>query len=235
MKKRFLLRVSALALAGVGALAIKSPVVAVAEGEESPLASEVVEQSSVASEEDVIESSTLEPTSKPTTIADGNGDWHVYTEDELKQMFEKYYNDNIRDQYMFGISLGSIIGFATSLIGILYSIVKTNKTAKRNEKASDNVDRLEEEVSKLKDQINSLKSLNEENTNELTSSISDTLSQMKEMLSQVSDIAKKLPEYEELKSKIDQLGEAIKEANSSLEDVANGTAEKVASIIDEGK
>lgn len=217
MKKRFLLGASALALAGFGALAIKSPVVANADGEESLSASEVVEQSSVVPEESIetsTETSSSEMTSK--TIVDGDGDWHIYTESELEEMLEKYYNDNIRDQYMFGIELGSIIGVATGLLSILYSIIKTNKTAKRNEKASENVDRLEKEVSALKEQINSLKSLNEDNTGKLTSSISDTLSQIKAMLSEVNDIAKKLPEYEELNLKIEQLGEAIKEANSSL-------------------
>lgn len=222
MKKKLLLGLSALALAGVGTLAIKSPVVAYAEGEE-PLTSEVEEV-----EQSVEESPISEEQSVSETI-------HIYTEEELKELLEGYYNANIRDQYMFGIELGAIIGFCTSLLGIAYSIYKTRKTAKKNEMASENVDRLEKRVEELNAIVNDYKDSNKDMTAEFKSLVSDTYSQLKITLEELRDIAKKLPEYEDLNVKLDKIGEAIKESSSTLENVANGTAEKVANIIDEVK
>lgn len=48
----------------------------------------------------------------------------------IPDSIEDYYDQHIRDQYAFGISLGSLIGFASSLIGWVIILVKHNKTNK---------------------------------------------------------------------------------------------------------
>lgn len=230
MKRTVLLGLSALVFASVGTLAIKKPVVAFAEGEE-PLTSEVVETSSLE------EVSETEPTSisYDISVMDGDGDHHIYTKEELEVLLEKYYNDNIRDQYMFGIELGALIGMATSLLGMVYTVYKNRKSAKKNELASENVGRLEVQVKELHNAIESLMITNSDTSKEYVGLVSSVLEQLKVSLEEVRDVANKLPEYKDLKDKIDNLGRAIKEANSTFENVVNGNAEKVANIIDEVK
>ena len=41
----------------------------------------------------------------------------------IPDTIEDYYNEHIRDQYAFGIGLGSIIGIASSIVGVVVMVV----------------------------------------------------------------------------------------------------------------
>ena len=57
--------------------------------------------------------------------------------DGIPDVIEDYYNEHIRDQYMFGIGLGALISSAISLLGVLYQVVKFKKLSKMTLAISD--------------------------------------------------------------------------------------------------
>lgn len=101
------------------------------------------------------------PSNNEVTLEDKN-------QNGIPDSIEDYYDQHIRDQYAFGISLGSIIGFGTSLIGWLTIHLKNKKTSKF---ITTQVDDLKKQVTDMKEEFEKYYSFNKEvvaKNNELT-------------------------------------------------------------------
>lgn len=117
MKKRKAIIIGALSLLALAGGAASAPAIgARAEGEGTSLVSE-----EPTSEEAPAESEG--ESSKKNYLEDKDGDG-------IPDAINDYYNEHIRDQYMFGITLGSVIAFAVSFFGWLLTYMKYRKMGK---------------------------------------------------------------------------------------------------------
>lgn len=68
---------------------------------------------------------------KPELLTEKRADVSTDTDaDGIPDAIEDYYDQHIRDQYMFGIGLGALISGALSMLGVAYQIVKFKSMAK---------------------------------------------------------------------------------------------------------
>lgn len=117
----------------------------------------------------------------------------------IPDSIEDYYDKHIRDQYAFGISLGSIIGFASSVIGWLIVLRKNNKTSDylklEQAKITEQVMALNEQNEKYRVMINEIVSKNEEATREykiLANKIIITNQQINSSLNSFGTVSEKM-------------------------------------------
>lgn len=108
MKKLLLLATSALLFGG--AVAVGAPKISVS-------AEEIVESSEELTSEEAT-SSAQSSTSEKDWIADNDGNG-------IPDEIENYYNNQIRDAWMFGIPLGTVIGGLMGLVTFIFNTVNT--------------------------------------------------------------------------------------------------------------
>lgn len=176
------------------------------------------------SEEEVI--SEEEPGGENILVdANGNG---------IPDVLEDYYANNIRDQYIFGISLGAIISGAVTIAGYVYIYMKNravnNEARTNNKEIKQELKELREENANYRRQI----AENEARHAEEKALYRETLVKQDEankiISKEFSAASKRLEAYGQFEQKIDSLL-AIETAKASDPDlVKKGIAETVIKI-----
>lgn len=154
-----------------------------------------------------------------------------------------YYNTNVRDKYMFGISLGSAIGLAIAVIGWLAVYIKNTHLIKNVKKSNDeNKAIVNVTLSEMNLKINEYENIIKEKDlkfEQLSNRYEETLDKYSAL---IDDTSKKFDEgvqvlenYAKIDKKVDAMLEIQKEFVANETDVVNGTAERVNSIVNEVK
>lgn len=162
------------------------------------------------------------------------------TEDEkLEDAVENYYNEHIRDQYMFGISLGSLIGLISSIVTSIVIIVKNVKS---NKQLRDNNKQTIETIEKLRAEFEKEKAEYVKDLEAREKIIADYAKDMKRVVDQYDDLSKvlvyktneasdKLSRYAETEDKINRISQAIVALSKNPDNVKTGISSEVNSII----
>lgn len=162
------------------------------------------------------------------------------TEDEkLEDAVENYYNEHIRDQYMFGISLGSLIGLISSIVTSIVIIVKNVKS---NKQLRDNNKQTIETIEKLRAEFEKEKAEYVKDLEAREKIIADYAKGMKRVVDQYDDLSKvlvyktneasdKLSRYAETEDKINRISQAIVALSKNPDNVKTGISSEVNSII----
>lgn len=141
---------------------------------------------------------------------------------------EDYYNEHIRDQYAFGIGLGSIIGFASSIVGVVVMVVKNGKSNKLiKESAAQNTEIIE----KIKEEIRKKDELLEQQiaeNKELVSKINEISTRN---LNKITESANILKNYSSFETKLNAGLDCMKALGNSPENVKCGVSEEVNKIV----
>jgi hypothetical protein len=182
------------------------------------------------SSSEISESSSSATSSDKLEDSDGNG---------IPDVIEDYYAKHIQEQYMFGISLGSLIGLATSIIGWLFMFFKNNGQNKRanswmTEQSSKNdavisnyssiLDKTNDEIKKQTELIESQRIILDE-VNERNDKLMDRL----------EEDEKKLAALSKSSYKIDAILDNTVLLAKTSELVKNGAAQKVEENSKEAK
>ena len=159
------------------------------------------------------------PTSITMDDLDNNG---------VPDTIEDYYNEHIRDQYAFGIGLGSIIGFASSIVGVVVMVVKNGKSNKLiKESAAQNTEIIE----KIKEEIRKKDELLEQQiaeNKELVSKINEISTRN---LNKITESANILKNYSSFETKLNAGLDCMKALGNSPENVKCGVSEEVNKIV----
>ena len=162
------------------------------------------------------------------------------TEDEkLEDAVEDYYNEHVRDQYMFGISLGSLIGLISSIVTSIVIIVKNVKS---NKQLRDNNKQTIETIEKLRAEFEKEKAEYVKDLEAREKIIADYAKDMKRVVDQYDDLSKvlvyktneasdKLSRYAETEDKINRISQAIVALSKNPDNVKTGISSEVNSII----
>lgn len=144
-------------------------------------------------------------------------DFEDLDENGIPDFIDKYYDEHIKDQYMFGISLGSIIGVAVSVLGLAFTWLKNNKFGNelinQTKENGKKVLELIAENQRYKELIKSLTEQNEE-----------ALNGYKAM---IEDIFERIGSYGEITDLINALIKLVLETNPNV------NAEAVSKILSE--
>lgn len=204
-----------------------------AEGEESSSApsSEVV-SSEESSSSEVISSESVSSSDKKINFEDTDGDG-------IPDVITDYYNEKIRDQYLFGISLGALIGLATSILGTIWTIKKnssSNKLFKTSIGTQD--EKLKELDSKLAEYEKLIKELEIQRENQTTDStelLKKNEAQISEMLESLKESVKVLQNYANIEIKMDAMIKCLELMASTQELIKSGVASEVTKTLNEVK
>lgn len=207
-----------------------------AEGEtsETTPSSEVVVSSENTSSDVVSSSSEIvsSESSSKITFEDKDGDG-------IPDVITDYYNQKIRDQYLFGISLGSLIGLLTSIIGQIYIIKKnsgTNKLFKNS--VSTQEEKLNELDTKLKEYEKLIKELEEAREDQTTDSV-ELLKKNEEQISAIIASLKEsvgvLQNYANIDNKINAIIECIELLATTEELTKKGVTSEITKTLNEVK
>ena len=195
----------------------------------SPMMLNGAEDSSEPTSSEVTSSESSEET-KALEDKDGNG---------IPDALEDFYNDKIRDKYMFGISLGSIIGAATSLLGILIVIIRNERTNKRLVKENGVATALIEDLAEKQRKLQDLFESHEEELKAAFEHDKEALEELREFtqanLKAFKESSETLKQYAQFERKLTAVLNALKEISMNPEMVKAGIAEKVNSIVKEVK
>lgn len=228
MKRKSKVIIGALALLAGAGLAAPSGALAVsAEGEEAPISAPASEESPAS-----VEISSAPEESLSETAAESSEGKKGYLEDKdgdgIPDAVNDYYNEHIRDQYMFGITLGSLIGFAVSAFGWLFTYIKYTKMGKDIHEAmgltSANAKETAENFAKM---VRSSESL-EASMNQAMESMTDYGEQVKaEARAYKESLESKSEEMRaEYEAKAKEMAEKIGEAEQAIEEY-RAEAEKI--------
>lgn len=157
----------------------------------------------------------------------------------IPDSIEDFYNKNVRDQYMFGIGLGTLLGLVTSVIAIILQIRKTSKAAKL---MTETTEKSAETITEMKAQIDTYKTLVENQTKELKTALEKNIeiekkyTQLVEQTSQkFNDGTKVLANYSKIDEKLNASLECMKELANTKSYIQSGISQKVNTIIEETK
>lgn len=159
------------------------------------------------------------PTSITMEDLDNNG---------IPDVIEDYYNEHIRDQYAFGIGLGSILGVVSSIITAIVIIAKNSKSNQLlKENANNNSEYLKAIEEKIKEKDAIIEKQMEDNRALLLeiSKLSDA------NLTAIKKASDKLENYSSFETKLNASLDCMKALGSSSENVKNGVGEKVNKIV----
>lgn len=267
MKKRLILGLGALALAGSAAFAAPKALPTYADGEETPTSevSTPLEESAEEAASEALEASSEPVSSEPATSESslqsgepGESSSINYLEDKdgdgIPDAIEDYYDQHLRDQYMFGISLGSLIGFAVSFLGWLLTYMRYRKTGKSIEEAlaltssneretGENFRKMVASSEKLQAKIGdtaekmeatekAFEQKAEEYEAKFQAEAEEYKKKMEEAQAKAEETAKR---YAEMEAKVKSLREMLVLLSHSEEYVKNGTADEVAKVAKEVK
>lgn len=193
-----------------------------AEGEETT-------SSAISSE---VASSESSSSDKKISLEDKDGDG-------IPDAITDYYNEKIRDQYLFGISLGALIGTATSLLGTLWTIKKNSSSNKLFKTSIGTQDaKLKELDTKLAEYEKLIKELETQRENQATDSIEllkKNEAQISEMLESLEESVKVLQNYSNIEAKMNAIITCLELMASTQELVKSGVATEVAKTLNEVK
>lgn len=159
------------------------------------------------------------PTSITMEDLDNNG---------IPDVIEDYYNEHIRDQYAFGIGLGSILGVVSSIITAIVIIAKNSKSNRLlKENANNNSEYLKAIEEKIKEKDAIIEKQMEDNRGLLLeiSKLSDA------NLTAIKKASEKLENYSSFETKLNASLDCMKALGSSSENVKSGVGEKVNKIV----
>ena len=159
------------------------------------------------------------PTSITMEDLDNNG---------IPDVIEDYYNEHIRDQYAFGIGLGSILGVVSSIITAIVIIAKNSKSNRLlKENANNNSEYLKAIEEKIKEKDAIIEKQMEDNRALLSeiSKLSDA------NLTAIKKASEKLENYSSFETKLNASLDCMKALGSSSENVKSGVGEKVNKIV----
>lgn len=159
------------------------------------------------------------PTSITMEDLDNNG---------IPDVIEDYYNEHIRDQYAFGIGLGSILGVVSSIITAIVIITKNSKSNRLlKENANNNSEYLKAIEEKIKEKDAIIEKQMEDNRALLLeiSKLSDA------NLTAIKKASEKLENYSSFETKLNASLDCMKALGSSSENVKSGVGEKVNKIV----
>ena len=159
------------------------------------------------------------PTSITMEDLDNNG---------IPDVIEDYYNEHIRDQYAFGIGLGSILGVVSSIITAIVIIAKNSKSNRLlKENANNNSEYLKAIEEKIKEKDAIIEKQMEDNRALLLeiSKLSDA------NLIAIKKASEKLENYSSFETKLNASLDCMKALGSSSENVKSGVGEKVNKIV----
>lgn len=159
------------------------------------------------------------PTSITMEDLDNNG---------IPDVIEDYYNEHIRDQYAFGIGLGSILGVVSSIITAIVIIAKNSKSNRLlKENANNNSEYLKAIEEKIKEKDAIIEKQTEDNRALLLeiSKLSDA------NLTAIKKASEKLENYSSFETKLNASLDCMKALGSSSENVKSGVGEKVNKIV----
>lgn len=192
-----------------------------AEGEEtnSSSSSEVVSSESSSSD-------------KKVTFEDTDGDG-------IPDVINDYYNKKIKDQYLFGISLGALIGTATSLLGTLWTLHKNSSSNKlfkvsigtQDEKLKE----LDQKLTEYEKLIKELEAQRESQTTDSTELLKKNEEQISEMLESLKESVKVLQNYSNIEMKMDAIIKCLDLMASTQELIKSGVASEVTKTLNEVK
>ena len=178
----------------------------------------------------VSNNSTLEV--KANTETTENVTFEDLDNDGIPDIINDYYDEHIRDQYMFGIGLGAILGVFASIISAIY-IAKKNNTSvnalkatneKTNEKLLEIIKDLYNKVSELKEENDRIVTLNNKYVNDYKLLAS-------EIINSNEKSTKVLKNYAKVNDKLDIALECIEEISKAPELLKEGITSKVVAKI----
>ena len=146
----------------------------------------------------------------------------------IPDVIEDYYNEHIRDQYAFGIGLGSILGVVSSIITAIVIIAKNSKSNRLlKENANNNSEYLKAIEEKIKEKDAIIEKQMEDNRALLLeiSKLSDA------NLTAIKKASEKLENYSSFETKLNASLDCMKALGSSCENVKSGVGEKVNKIV----
>lgn len=177
----------------------------------------------------VVSSVVVEEENKTVTFEDLDNDG-------IPDVINDYYNENIRDQYMFGIGLGAILGVMASIISTIY-IAKKNNGATKEIKATSEKTNIEllKIVTELKNELNNLKDENSKLIVLNNKYVNDYKLLASEIINSNEKSTKVLTNYAKINDKLDITLSCIEEIVQVPTMVKEGITSKVVSKINEVK
>lgn len=169
--------------------------------------------------------------------------WEDLDENGIPDVIEEYYNSHIRDQYMFGIGLGALLGLLGSIVSVVIMIYKNAKSnqllVKTNDEHTSIINQLRERFNEYQAQVIS-------SFEEYRKIIENDLEQDKNLIASLEEITREnvksfqesselLAEYSKINGKISAMLEAIKALSLSQANVKEGISETVYRIVEEVK
>ena len=189
------------------------------------------------------EETSSTPSSEVASSESSSSDKKISLEDKdgdgIPDAITDYYNEKIRDQYLFGISLGALIGTATSLLGTLWTIKKnssSNKLFKTSIGTQD--EKLKELDAKLVEYeklIKELETQRENQTIDSTELLKKNEAQISEMLESLEESVKVLQNYSNIETKMNAIITCLELMASTQELVKSGVASEVTKTLNEVK
>lgn len=159
------------------------------------------------------------PTSITMDDLDNNG---------IPDVIEDYYNEHIRDQYAFGIGLGSILGFLSSVIT---AIVVITKNSKSNRVLRENAELNNQYLENIKSQIEEKDKLLEAQIEENKKLVAEIDKLSTDNLNAIKKASDTLDRYSTFETKINASLDCMKALSNSSENIKSGVSEKVNKIV----
>lgn len=159
--------------------------------------------------------------------------------DGIPDIINDYYNEHIRDQYMFGIGLGAILGTLASIVLMIYNARKGNKTNLTvKESVKENEIQINNLVTSFKIQLqefnNILSQIQKEYNNTVTINnkyVNDYKMLVGEMMKSLQESTKVLENYALIETKLNAVIECLNLIAETPDCIREGITNKVKSII----
>lgn len=169
-----------------------------------------------------------------TTEVEEKDDGLITLEDKDKNgipdNLEEYYKKNIQDQWLFGISLGSVISFGITVLGLVYNRIKEKAHQKKIE-ANSNVSK--EKIEELEKRDGDREKAFEEDEKKRQAQLDDFKKTTTECLLLFKEASKKLSNYANVERKINACIRSIEALSKSDDFMAQGITEEIEEIINE--
>lgn len=159
------------------------------------------------------------PTSITMEDLDNNG---------IPDVIEDYYNEHIRDQYAFGIGLGSILGVVSSIITAIVIIAKNSKS---NRLLKENANNNSEYLKAIEEKIKEKDAIIEKQMEDNRALLLEISKLSAANLTAIKKASEKLENYSSFETKLNASLDCMKALGSSSENVKSGVGEKVNKIV----
>lgn len=146
----------------------------------------------------------------------------------IPDTIEDYYNEHIRDQYAFGIGLGSIIGFASSIVAVIVMVVKNGKS---NKLLKENATQNSELIEKIREEIKEKDTLLEKQIEENKKLVEKINELSIANLNRIKDASNTLKSYARFENKINASLDCFNAIGKSPDYVKNGIGSEINKIV----